>query len=196
MDISQEIALHGIGKFCSIMILAQDGPLNPEVARITETLVELVDECWAADLINRVTRNVAGRKLGRSLEAAGIGTELHYRLFELALEAQKRRRLPFELDMAATVGRPLLPQRVHPTKGKAKKLRTVGPDFVLRGRVGGEQVDAAWELTTNPELASHYDRDIGNKKKGKQEPDYSAEIGVREHDDRSSYWSSYIAICY
>lgn len=187
-----ERALHGQGRFCSIMVLNQDGPLSNEVCNITMKLLKLADKCWDAVLLDSVRENVS-RHLPRSLTAARIGTELHYRMFKLVKNAKRQGEFPANLELAATVGKSLDADDAA-EEGKGK--RTKGPDFVLKGSSSDPNLVAAWELTTNTELPSHYDRDILGKEKGRAQRDYSAEAGVREPEDKSNYWSSYIAICY
>jgi hypothetical protein len=46
MSEDYEEKLHNSGRYCSIMILSQDGPICQEVYEITLNLLKIAEQCW------------------------------------------------------------------------------------------------------------------------------------------------------
>ena len=183
-----EEKLHNSGRYCSIMILSQDGPLCHEVYEVTLNLLKLAEQCW-----NPTSLKALGKKLPSGPVAVGrtgaiVGGGLHNRLYDLAKKSQAAGWLPRELKITRPVTRKADPNITLPGLNSAS-----GPDFVLRGVFGGNNIDAAWDFTTNNALASHYDRDVlGKTRSSHSRPD----LGIQQIEDTTNFWTSYIAICY
>ena len=183
-----EEKLHSSGTFCSIVILYQDGPISQEVCEVTLTLLKLAEQCW-----NPTSLKALGKKLPSSQSAEGrmgavVGGGLHNRLYDLAKKSQAAGWLPAELKITRPVNR-----KIDPNITLRGLNAAAGPDFVLRGRFGAQDIDAAWDFTTSNALARHYDRDVLGKTRGSRpRPD----LGIQQSEDTTNFWTSYIAICY
>jgi len=170
------------GGICSIAILEQDGPIAKEVYEVTLALLKIAEKCWSRSSMNWLgNRFPAGTRAGNRLGAT-VGSALHERFYQLALREKTAGRLPSNLKITPPTTMPGFPARLRK-----------GPDFVLNGHYGGQDLVAAWEFTTSNALASHYDRDVlGRSRRERPRPD----IGIQQEPDTTLYWSSYIAICY
>jgi hypothetical protein len=188
MQENYEERLLDSGRYCSIMILHQDGPISQEICEVTLNLLKLAEQCW-----NPTSLKALGKRLPSSQAAAGrmgavVGGGLHHRLYDLAKKSQAAGWLPPELKITRPANR-----RADPNITLRGLNSAAGPDFVLRGRFGGQQIDAAWDFTTNNALASHYDRDVLGRTRGSRpRPD----LGIQQIEDTTNFWTSYIAICY
>ena len=180
--------LENSGTYHKATILAQDGPISKEVCEITLTLLKLADRC-----INPTSLKVLGKQLPSPRDAGGraaalVGSGFHSRLYDLAKKSQAAGWLPPELKITRPVNR-----RADPNITIRGLNSAAGPDFVLRGNFGGEEIDAAWDLTTPNGFASHYARDVQGRTRGSRpRPD----LGIQQIEDTTNFWTSYIAISY
>ncbi len=111
-----------------------------------------------------------------------MGGGLHHRPYDLAKKSQATGWLSPELKITRPVNR-----KADPNITIRGLNSATGPDFVLRGIFGGEQIDAAWDFTTNNALAI-----LGRTHGSRSRPD----LGIQQIEDTTNFWTSYIAICY
>ena len=186
--------LQARSKYCHFAVLTQDGPLCKAVLEVTQQLAKVVDSCYGVAGVKALHKKLPpGTKPG--LRGTKEGSALHDLLYRRAVEAQLRGNLSSRVKITAPTN-----AKVHPAMTQKGANIRKGPDFVMRGVFDGEQVDAAWDLMPSGGEASHYDRDVNGipnserrKKKGEKTP-FDPEI--QRAEDRTNYWTSYIAICY
>lgn len=182
------------GKWCMFEILGQDGPLPKKVCQVTTDLIRLADRCFDENGLKKLARtlppNVSG---GKQSIPTLVGGELHKLLYIMAVRARQAGKLEPRLKIT----RPANLKRDDNYTAKGEKS-TEGPDFVLTGIFGSEQVHAAWDFTTARALAEHYNRDVlGKRRSGRSDPeDPLRDPEIHGMPDTVNYWSSYIALFY
>ena len=182
------------GKWCQFQILTQDGPLSRRVCQVTSDLLRLADQCYEQPSLDRIRAafppgTVAGNWLG-----ATVGSEFHKILYLLAADARERGLIEPRLKVTRPTNLSIDPR--HTMRGERS---AAGPDFVLSGIFDGEDIHAAWDLTTIESISSHYDRDIlGIRRRGRRrDPDsHPIDPEIQQAPDTERFWTSYIALYY
>lgn len=180
------------GKWCQFQILTQDGPLASKVCEVTGDLLRLADKCYDPQTIDELRKTfppgtVAGGRMG-----AMVGGEFHKILYLLAVQARERGILEPRLKVTRPTN-----QKINLQYTQRGERSAAGPDFVLTGIFDGEDIHAAWDLTTIESIPSHYDRDIlgiRRRRKGEFRAPFDAEI--QQAHDTERFWTSYIALYY
>ena len=170
------------------MILYQDGPISQQICEVTLNLLQLAEQCWNPTSLKALGKKLPSSQAGAGRMGAVVGGGLHHRLYDLAKKSQAAGWLIPELKITRPANRKADPRITLRGLNSA-----AGPDFVLRGQFGGQQIDAAWDFTTSNALASHYDRDVLGCTRGSRPRPY---LGIQQIEDTTNFWTSYIAICY
>jgi hypothetical protein len=186
------------GKWCMFQILDQDGPLPKKVCQVTTDLIRLADRCFDENAMKKLAKTLPPNvKDGKTLPTERIptlvGGELHKLFYVMAVKARQAGRLEPRLKITRPANMKKDPNYI--AKGEDS---TAGPDFVLTGIFGSENVHAAWDFTTGLQLAQHYDRDVlGKRRSRKSDPEkHPRDLEIQGVTDTVNYWSSYIVIFY
>ncbi len=184
----------GQGKWCHFQILTQDGPLPKKVCEVTGDLLSLADKLYDPRFMNELQKTfppgtVAGERMG-----AMVGSEFHKFLYLLAVQARQKGTLEPRLKITRPTN-----MKIDDRYTMRGERSAAGPDFVLSGIFDGEDIHAAWDLTTVESIASHYDRDIlgirrRNGRHGNERHPIDPEI--QQAPDTQRFWTSYIALYY
>ena len=143
------------GEWCKFIILEQDGPLCRQVCQVTSDLIGLADRLYSEQSMNKMANTLpSDTSLGTRLGAV-VGSQFHSLLYDLAVKARESGKLESRLKIT----RPTNVQS-NPIYVRKRERSPAGPDFVLSGKFDGEDVHAAWDLTTSGALRAHYNRDV------------------------------------
>lgn len=182
------------GKWIHFEILTQHGALCKTVCQVTSDLLRLADKCFAPGAMAQMRRAFPpGTMLGQRT-AAAVGNELHSILYRLAVRARDKGQLEPRLKCT----RPAT-ATINPAVTRRGERSSAGPDFVLTGIFDGEDIHAAWDLTTIESMSGHYDRDILGIRSRRRRPGFSGpplDPEVQQVQDTGRFWTSYIALYY
>ena len=181
------------GKWCHFQVLTQDGPLSKKVCEVTSDLLSVADKIYDKRTMDQLRETfppgtIAGERMG-----AIVGSEFHKILYLLAVQAREKGVLESRLKITRPTN-----QKIDLQYTRRGERSAAGPDFVLSGIFDGEDIHAAWDLTTIESIPSHYDRDIlgvRRRRKGdfNQRP---IDPEIQQKPDTERFWTSYIALYY
>ena len=183
-----------VGKWCHFQILTQDGPLSKKVCEVTGDLLSLADKLYDPRFMNELRKmfppgTVVGDRMGLM-----IGSEFHKFLYLLAVQARQRGTLEPRLKITRPTN-----MKIDERYTQRGERSAAGPDFVLSGVFGGEDIHAAWDLTTIESIAGHYDRDIlGIRRRGRRNAfeQHPIDPEIQQAPDTVRFWTSYIVLYY
>lgn len=180
------------GRWCHFQILTQDGPLSKKVCEVTGDLLRLADTCYSREAINDLHTKFPRGTRSDGRMGAKVGSEYHRILYEAAAKARNKGLLEPRLKITRPTD-----QKINSEYTRRGERSAAGPDFILSGVFDGEDVHAAWDLTSSESIASHFDRDIRGirrRRRGEFRAPFDPEVqGTVDHE---RYWSSYIALYY
>jgi hypothetical protein len=181
------------GKWCQFQILTQDGPLSSKVCKITSDLLSLADKCYSPEAMEQLHELFPPGTLAGTRMGAMVGSEFHKILYLLAVKARERG----ELEPRLKITRPTN-QKINLQYTRRGERSGAGPDFVLSGVFDGEDIHAAWDLTTIESIPSHYDRDIlGVRRRRRGDlKEHPIDPEIQPPSDNERFWTSYIALYY
>lgn len=181
------------GQWCRYQVLTQDGPLCGKVCEVTSDLLRLADRLYEPETMNRLHNTFPKGTVAGEWMGAMVGSEFHKILYLLAVQA----RQAGELEPRLKVTRPTN-QKIDPQYTRRGERSGAGPDFVLSGIFNGEDIHAAWDLTTIESIPSHFDRDIlGVRRRRKGDfPRAPFDPEIQQPLNTERFWTSYIALYY
>jgi len=180
------------GKWCHFQVLTQDGPLCRKVCEITSDLLKLADKLYDPGFMTQLQKTfppgtIAGQRMG-----AMVGSEFHKFLYLLAVQARQAGTLEPRLKITRPVTMAI--DDAYTMRGERS---AAGPDFILSGIFDGEDIHAAWDLTTIGSIAVHYDRDIlGIRRRNGNSGTRFVDPELQQVPDTQKFWRSYIALYY
>jgi len=182
------------GKWCHFQILSQHGPLSKRVCEVTSDLLSLADKLYDPRTMDQLRNTFPPGTLAGDRLGATVGSEFHKILYLLAVRARQRGSLEPRLKITRPTN-----QKIDERYTRRGERSAAGPDFVLSGIFDGENVHAAWDLTTIESIPSHYDRDIlGVRRRGQRRgfEQHPIDPEIQQAPDTERFWTSYIALYY
>jgi len=182
------------GKWCHFQILTQDGSLSKKVCEVTSALLSLADKLYDPQSMDQFRKvfpsgTSAGWRMGMM-----VGGEFHKTLYQLAADARERGVLEARLKITRPTN-----QQINERYCRKGERSGAGPDFVLSGIFDGEDIHAAWDLTTIESIPSHYDRDIlgiRRRRRGAAFEQQQFDPEIQQDRDTEIFWTSYVALYY
>ena len=182
------------GKWCHFQILTQDGPLSRKVCEVTGDLLSLADKLYDPCAMDQIRQTFPPGTLAGQRMGAMVGSEFHKILYLLAVRERERGALEPRLKVTRPTN-----HKIDERYTRRGERSAAGPDFVLSGIFDGEDIHAAWDLTTIESISSHYDRDIlGIRRRGRRRgfEQQAIDPEIQQVPDTEKFWTSYIALYY